>query len=468
MRWLRTLSIRLTLWNTLVVLLVLLVALFAVREGLRYYLLLETDQFLSDEAHLVLLAIEAMHPDREETLAEIGRIAASHSERGWFVRWLDEEGNLLFSSRNAPNEILTTGTPFGKSATLYVSADVRSVEHVLRKPGLPKYRARVGAPMAFVNTDVGRLTRVLFPVGLVLFLLAPLGGAILARAATAPLRDIIETTQRLRPSHLDERLKIRGTDDELDQLAIQINNFLDQIALHLAKHRDYLADAAHELRSPLAAIQSNLDVVLERPRSTEEYREVLSLVENECQHLISLVSQLLSLAEADTGVSTTPCVPVELAIVLQNCCDLFEPVAEEKSIALTLSSGPEAIVRGCPQQLRQLFTNLIDNAIKFTPPGGRVNVALSTDERSDGKFTRVTVDDSGPGIPEDLRQRVFDRFYQVDPARQRNVIRGNGLGLPICQSITENLGGSIDVTTSPEGGARFQVLLPAHQDQPDR
>lgn len=468
MRWLRTLSIRLTLWNTLVVLLVLLVALFAVREGLRYYLLLETDQFLSDEAHLVLLTIEALHPDREETLAEIGRIAASHSERGWFVRWLDEDGKLLFSSRNAPSELLTTGTPLGKSATLYVSADVRSVEHTLRKPGLPKYRARVGAPMAFVNNDVSRLTRVLIPVGVVLFLLAPLGGAILARAATAPLRDIIETTQRLRPSHLDERLRIRGTDDELDQLAGQINHFLDQIALHLAKHRDYLANAAHELRSPLTAIQSNLDVVLERPRSPEEYQEVLSLVENECQHLISLVSQLLSLAEADAGVTTVECVPVDLAAVLRSCCELFEPVAEVKSVALTLASGDGATVRGCPQQLRQLFTNLIDNAVKFTPPQGRVNVALTTSMVDGKSFAQITVDDSGPGIAETLRVRVFDRFYQIDPARQRNVSRGNGLGLSICQSITESLGGTITVLTSPGGGARFQVLLPAQQDELDR
>ncbi len=457
----RSLRFRLTVWNTLIVLIAVVIALVGVREGLRFYLVLETDTTLDAEVRELLLAIEAFHPDRDQIVAEMERKAEGHRERGWHIRWLDEgRSRTIWASSLAPQQPLQLLIGSSGGHHVWGSDEYRSIERQLDKPGLPRYFIRVGTPIKFISEDVERLTRILAPVGLAIFLLAPLGGLIMAGRAVEPLQQIIRTTDRLRPSHLDERLQVRGVGDELDQLATKINTFLDQIADHLEKNREFVANAAHELRSPLAAIQSSVDVTLERPRTAGEYEETLFQLNDQCRHLGQLVNQLLQLAQSEAGGADLRRESVPLRELIDKTIEMFGPVAEDGGVTLRAEGVESWTVSGNPSQLRQLLTNLVDNAIKFTPTGGSVSIGWR--RATDPQFLALTVADTGIGIPPESIPRVFDRFYQVEKARQRgDETRGNGLGLSICQSIVQAHKGTITVESHVGQGTTFTVLLPA-------
>lgn len=465
--FLRSLRARLTIWNSAVVLVAVMVALLAVREGLRFSLLAETDVVLNDECKELLLAMDQWLPNEQQLLGEMERKGESHRARGWHIRWLDEKRRTLWVGPpgNYPPAPLTDLVATREGANVYSSATHRCVERAFSKPGLPTYYVRVGTTTRFVEEDVDRLTRILAPIALAILLLAPMGGYILAERAVAPLHQVIAAADRLRPSRLDERLAIRGVGDELDQLASKINSFLDEIADHLRRNRDFVANAAHELRSPLTAIQSSVDVTLEKSRTAVEYEELLYSIEDECRHLTQLVNQLLQLAEAESEIERVPPAPTPLDDVVRHTVEMFAPVAEERGVLLTSEVAQPADVQGNRQHLRQLVTNLVDNAVKFTPPGQRVTVRVERD--SAAKFVRLIVADTGIGISRENLSRIFDRFYQVDRARARDLEnRGNGLGLSICQAIVQRLGGSIAVDSIPGKGTTFTVTLNAALDGP--
>lgn len=436
------------------------VALVAVREGLRYYLLIETDAVLDDEVKEILLIVENFYPDPDKVIAALKRKDEAHLDRGWHIRWLDSDGRTtIWSSQLAPDQPLQIllGTHNGHS--IYASESHRSIERELDNSRLPRYRVRVGTLMKFIEEDVDRLTRILAPVGLIILLLAPLGGLLLAERAIEPLQRLIRTTERLRPSHLNERLELRGVGDELDQLAGKINTFLDQIADHLRKNREFVANAAHDLRSPLAAIQSTVEVTLEKPRTVAEHEELLGQIEEEVRHLTQIVNQLLQLAETEATSEDVPLEPVRLGEIIVKAMEMFEPVAEEAGVKLKFETNSDLVVMGQARQLRQVLTNLLDNAIKFTLKEGEVRISLESDPKAGVGI--LSVQDTGIGIPPESIDRVFDRFYQVDKARHRfGTNRGNGLGLSICQSIIQSFGGIITVTSELGVGTTFKVQLP--------
>lgn len=456
----RSLRFRLTIWNTLVVFVTVLIALVAVREGLRYYLLVETDAVLDDEVKEILLTVEKFFPEREQVIAMLKGKDEAHLDRKWHIRWIDEDGETtIWKSKLAPESPLSKLLGAKKGYTIWGSEQHRSIERELVSPNIPRYKIRVGTTMKFVSDDVERLTGILAPVGLAILVIAPLGGFFLAEQAIEPLQRLIRTTERLRPSHLDERLELRGVGDELDQLAGKINKFLDQIADHLKKNREFVANAAHDLRSPLAAIQSLVEVTLEKPRTVEEYEELLYQTTDEVRHLGQVVNQLLQLAETEAPEAVVAKESVRLAEIVTKIIEMFDPVAEEAGVKLVFDPANDVRVLGQPRQLRQVLTNLVDNAIKFSKPGGTVTIGLEWDD--DQGLGKVTVCDTGIGIPADAVGRVFDRFFQVEKSRQRfGTNRGNGLGLSICESIVHANGGTISVASELDHGTTFTVLLP--------
>lgn len=459
----RSLRSRLTFWNTLVVLLAVIVALFGVREGLRFYLTQELDDVLDDEISELLLVIKEFYPDRERIVDAMQRKSDGHEVHGWHIRWLDEnrtETLWVTQNENAPTKPLNHLIASVDGRNTYASPTHRTVERQLAAPGIPAYYVRVGSTTQFIDRDIEGVTFIMVLVGGAIVLLAPFGGYFLADRAIDPLQKIIAATERLRPSRLEDRLTIRGVDDELDQLAQKINQFLDQIAAHLTKHREFLANAAHELRSPLAAIQSSVEVTMQQPRSSEDYQELLYSIEEQSHHLGQLVNQLLELAASDAGVLEIKQAPVRLDELARQACEMFQAVAEERGLTLEFQARSPIIARGDSQQLRQLVTNLIDNAIKFTPRGGKVSVRLRHDPGED--IVRLAVQDSGIGISAQDLPRVFDRFYRVDKSRQRGTdAQGSGLGLSICQSIIQAHRGKISVQSEPGHGTTFDVELPA-------
>jgi signal transduction histidine kinase len=287
-------------------------------------------------------------------------------------------------------------------------------------------------------------------------------------------------------------LKIRGTGDELDRLSETFNHLLDRIGSYLQDRRDFLANAAHELRTPLAAIRSGIDVTLVKPRSSDEYQNLLTDIGAEATALSQLVNQLLLLSETESERLREHAERVRLDELIDKAKDMFEGVAESKYISLDVSQSRPTEVLGNPHHLRQVIYNLLDNALKFTPPGGRIAIELEHDH----KEAVVTFQDSGIGIPEDDLQRVFERFYQIDRRRQLQLDeasatatteatatantpattdadattagdptideapRGTGLGLSICRAIVLAHKGTIRAMSQPSQGTRFVVRLP--------
>jgi len=296
--------------------------------------------------------------------------------------------------------------------------------------------------------------------------IAPLGGYWLAGRVTRPLSTIISTAERLRPEKLNERLSLRGTGDELDNLSHTLNMLLDRIANFLEKRKDFLANAAHELRTPLAALRSTAEVALRSPRTSLEYQELIGTIVEECQSLEVLVNQLLLLAETESETETILLSgeSIDLGELIKKSYEMFIGVAESRSIDLRLQVVQVLRVKGNRHHLRQVVNNLIDNALKFTPEGG--NVSLTIDKAAGESKAIFTVQDTGVGIAAEEKPQLFDRFYRGERSRRRDSLtRGTGLGLSICRAIVDGHGGSITVTSQVGQGSSFQVWLPLFDER---
>lgn len=451
----RSLRFRLSVWNTAAVLLIVIVTLLGVREALRFALMTENDQVLVDDAHEVVLAVESFYPDLEGAYAEMQRKVAGHLDRQLFVRLLDADGKLVFQAGKPPD---LSDEPWAGLPPLMTIDGYRMASRAIMKPGVPSYTVQVGASLVTIQNDMFKLSRLMLAAGIVILFVAPVSGFFLAGRATRPLGRIITTAARLRPSRLKERLEIRGTGDELDKLSLTINHFLDMLRDYLERHREFVDNAAHELRSPLAAVQSAIEVTLNSDRSIEEYQEMLGEIADECGQLRLLVNQLLLLAETDGQRFPLIKHPVRLDLLVERSADMFRGAAEERGVRFAASGGEPTTIAGDADRLRQVINNLIDNSLKFTPPGGHVLVTLRPDDDQQEVVLRVT--DTGMGISEEDLPHIFERFFRGDKSRQReNFTSGSGLGLSICKSIVLAHGGKIEVESSTGKGAVFVVRL---------
>jgi signal transduction histidine kinase len=457
----RTLRFRLTFWNTAVLLLVVGVTLLGLRQALLWTMQRELDHLLAEDAVETALLLRSKYPAREVIQEALDRKARSHSEDEWFVQVFHPDGSLYLSGGSPPPD--QEGAFTSSRIPLTLSLDGRRVlQHQVEPAECPRFLVRVGASLAGIEQDVARLTRLLLLAGALIIGVAPLAGYFLAGRATRPLSSILRTTRELRPDHLDERLVVRGTGDELDTLAGTINSFLDRLAIHLRQQREFVAHAAHELRSPLAALRALIETALERERSGEEYRDLLGDLSEECAALGGLVTQLLLLAESDAGQLRPGDTVLGMDQLVQRSVDMFRGVAEQKGVGLELNRLEPVLVRGHASHLRQVIHNLLDNAIKFTPAGGRVSVEVRREPAEGGPGKAVLlIRDDGDGIASEDLPHLFDRFFRGDRARRRGQTgSGSGLGLCICQSIVHAYGGDLHVESSPGAGTTVRVFLP--------
>jgi heavy metal sensor kinase len=458
----RTLRFRLAVWNAAVVVITAIVTLIGLRQGVRWALLHELDQVLIDDAREIELALSApTETNMEELKGEFTRMAEGHENRGWYVKLLDAEEGVLWSTPGSPPNL---PEPSLKRELSPISYDgYRIVENRINRTEGGIERIRVGATLQYINEDMRRIDRGVLLAATAVLLAAPLCGYFLAARAARTVGEIITTASRLRPSHLEERLPIRGSGDELDQLAQTINSLLDRIAAYLNVKRDFLANAAHELRTPLAAIRSSVEVALNASRSPEEYEELMVDVIEECSALETLVNQLLLLSETEADLPANKFERVDVAELAEKSVDMFTGVADARGVELRATALTHAPVNGNPHHLRQVLNNLIDNAVKYTPSGGTVTVDVTVDSGVRG--VRVRVSDTGQGISLEEQSHIFERFFRAESARSRLPgAGGTGLGLSICQSVIHNHGGEILCRSVPHGGTTFTVLLPLATD----
>jgi heavy metal sensor kinase len=305
-----------------------------------------------------------------------------------------------------------------------------------------------------VDDSVSSLISQLAIGGIGALLAAGLGGWWLARRALRPVGEMTAAADRITVDRMSERVAEPGSADELGQLAATLNRMLDRVEQGVEDKRRLVGDASHELRTPLAVMRSELDVSLREDELDPDARAVLLSAREEVDRMTRIVENLLTLARVDEGRLKVLPQEIDLRAVAVGAVEPLRGVADARRVEVEVEDG-SAAARGDPELLRQVVSNLVDNAIKYGGEGGRVEVGAW---RRDGE-AGVTVSDSGPGIPAEAHDRVFDRFYRVDAARGRG--GGSGLGLAICQEIIRAHGGRIWVDSADGGGAAFSFTVPA-------
>ena len=324
------------------------------------------------------------------------------------------------------------------------------------------------------NADVAAtiaLLRNALAVAVPFFLIvACVAGWFLAERSLSPIAAMSERARTIGETNLDARLPVANEQDELGELALVFNELLDrlerafgQLERAYGQMRQFIADASHELRSPLAAVRGEVQVALKRPRDGNEYRESLEVIHEEAVHMSRIVEDLFLLARADAGERIVDRLPLDLDDLVVECCRIVRPIAEGRGVALAVEPVTgEVEVKGDEVLLRRAILNLLDNAVKYTEVGGTVRVAVVPDVNS----VRVDVTDTGIGVRPEDADRIFERFYRVDKARSRSD-GGAGLGLSIVRWAVEAHGGAVSLESEFGHGSTFMIRLPSSSQSAD-
>ena len=302
---------------------------------------------------------------------------------------------------------------------------------------------------------LARFRGVLLVVTGIIFLIALAGGAVLTWSALLPVRTLSETVRTImRTGRTDARVPVVGEGgDSLAELSAQVNAMLDRIDAVLSGMRGALDNVAHDLRTPMTRLRAIAESALPS-QDPAALRDALAACLEESDRVLAMLHTLMDISEAETGTMALRREPVDLAELVRQTADLYEDVAEERGITLASDAEPALQAHVDRNRMRQVLANLVDNAVKYTDSGGRVEVAA----RIDGADAVLTVADTGAGIPESDLPRIWDRLYRGDRSRST---RGLGLGLTLVKAIVEAHGGRVAVTSSPGAGSRFELRLPA-------
>ena len=318
----------------------------------------------------------------------------------------------------------------------------------------------VAASLEAANEAVRKILLLLLIAGPIALAAAAFVGWWVVRKALLPVERMRRKAERIGIDQLHERLSPSRSNDEIGQLAGTLNQMLDRLEAGVSAKRQLVADASHELRTPLAAMRAELDVSLRQGERSPADRAVLESVREDVDRMSRTVDNLLTLSRADEGQLELMTSAVDLREIAGTAGSSLQPLADAKGVALVLSGGP-GLTEGDPHRIRQAITNLIENAVEFTPAGGQVTVSTWSEADEVG----ITVADTGPGIAPEERDRVFDRFYRVEPSRSRRT-GGSGLGLAICVEIAAAHGGRIWLDTQEGTGSRFWFALPSATPTP--
>ena len=312
----------------------------------------------------------------------------------------------------------------------------------------------VAEPLERLDAELTGLRHSLGASFLLSLLLAAAGGSWIARAALRPLKAMAGQARLITERTPGERLQAGNPSDELGVLAASFNDLLGRLQAALAQQRQFMADASHELRTPVSVARTAIEVTLGAPaRPEQEYRDALGIVGGQMRRLTRIVEDLFTLARADAaGLRMDPRL-LYVDDVVGDCLEAMRVLAEAKGVRLTAGGACDCEIRGDERWLRHMLVNLIDNAIRHTPVGGSVVV----DVQRIGVAVEIAVRDGGIGIPEADRERVFERFVQLDSSRHGE---GSGLGLPIARTIAEAHGGTLALAESDGSGSIFVVRLP--------
>src|SRR5271166_5547594 len=483
-RMLDSVCVRLTLWYSVVLGMVLV--LLAVLTYVVYWrnTSQRTDSNIAELSDAFVTTFNAEFadvtgPDAVKSAAREAML--EHRFRNTVFVLLDPSGNVLLSSLELPR----TGTSKDQlSADIFSSDSFRALAASAANPGelhtfqghrwKDGYRVQVRPlpagggnfklvvlqslhPQKEMMEDIRNTFLWAIPIAL---LLASLGGYFLARKSLAPVAAMASQARGMGAANLHNRLAVANERDELGQLALTFNQLLERLEVSFEQQRRFMADASHELRTPVAILRGETEVTLSQPdRSPAEYREALTILRDESQRLAHIIEDLFTLTRADAGQYPITLRDFYLDELASDVLRHARSLALVKNITLSPVIEPELLFHGDEALLRRLLLNLLDNAIKYCPSGSTVTLAC----RRDGDRYLVSVSDNGPGIPPDLQPRIFERFFRTDKARARSEgeTGGAGLGLSIARWIAEAHHGHLELMRSDATGSVFTATLAA-------
>jgi len=450
---------RLTLWYAGVLAVSLIAFAFLVYYAAANVFYERQDESLRSTAETVASAYnqeleeeQSIAKANEVVLAELvfpNRYVEVTNATGQIVAW---SGNLAGQVLTIPQQTVNDARTRSISFTVVNQLRVAVVPLTAKKD---LGYAAVAEPLSVIDEGLRRLRRYFFAGVPLILLLASVGGYVLARKSLSPISLMDQQTRRIKADSLSSRLDVANKRDELGGLATTINDLLVRLENSFKQQQRFVADASHELRTPLAVLRGETEVALAQPRSIDEYKASLNLIKDEAEQLSRIVEDLFILARQPFDAPAIMKERISLDRIVGECARAAQVLAARKDLKLTVNANNPLSLIGDDELLQRMILNLLDNAVKYTPAGGEVSLDLAAHNGD----ARITVRDTGIGIPEKDQPHIFDRFYRVDKARSR-AMGGAGLGLSIAYWIAEAHGGTISVESQPGRGSAFTVELP--------
>jgi heavy metal sensor kinase len=433
---------------------------------LEHQLIKEVDRFLLDETN-ELSDVLSQSPRGVEDLKNFEAGVGLRTYYPIHFNVLAADHTPLYASKGfrtiqyKMNESVMVKVKGGGKATETVYSSQRRTPYrfitaPIYKDGRLAYIVQLGTSLHFVRKSLSHFKGNILAVFPIVLVLGSLGGWILARRSLTPIGYIASKAQTMTSKSLNERLIPRGTGDEMDDLIETINGMISRLEESFKRMAEFTADVSHELKTPLCALKGEAEVLLSRGRLTEEYQEGLAHFIERFDQLNRMINDLILLSKSDSSQVELRTDPVRLDLLINDMGDIFQVLAEQKGVALEIDPMRETVIRGDKIRLQQLFTNLIDNAIKFTPEKGSIWI---TSEENGGNAL-VKVKDTGIGISKEEQENIFKRFYRVDKSRSKET-GGVGLGLSIAEWIAQAHHGRIKVESELNKGSTFIVYLPS-------
>jgi heavy metal sensor kinase len=455
-----TLAFRLTLWYAGIFMLTSCVAFLFFYFLITSVIRARTDQDLLGEARTLssILKVQGMKAVRRQIIFE----AQAAGEKKIFFRLLSLDGQEFSSS----NMSYWRDIGVGKAAIEQLIGENRPVFNTVSLPDR-QHNIRVlyaivgrniilqlGQSMENYTRFIEAFRKIFVTTMASLFIFAAIVGWFMARRALAGVEAVTRTARQISETSLKERVPVKKYQDEVDQLAITFNQMLDRIQTLVTGIREMSDNIAHDLKSPITRIRGISEVSLTTGASEKEYENMAASTVEECDRLLDIINTMLVISKTEAGVNKLDARELDIGAVVRDACELFQSSAEDKDLRLVCDVAGKFSISGDNRMIQRMIANLLDNAIKYTPGGGSVEVTVNTGNHD---AVIIAVKDTGIGISEKDIPHIFERFYRCDPSRSE---AGIGLGLSFARAIARAHGGDITVFSAPEQGSTFTVTFP--------
>jgi heavy metal sensor kinase len=456
-----TLAFRLTVWYAGILVLSTSIAFFLFYAFITKFIFNQIDQELKSQANrfAILLASEGSSSVVDSALIE----AHAAGVKKVFFRFLSVSGEVFSSSDMSYWKDINIGVD--ESAIKAVLTDNQYVFQTIAIPGRPeKVRIlyamlsptiimQVGEAMESEARFLDAFQRIFIATLAFLIVLATGGGWFMARRAVSGVEAVTRTAQKISAGTLQERVPVKARGDEIDTLARTFNQMLDRIQALLKEIEEMSDNIAHDLRSPIARIRGTAEVTLTSGKDRAEFENMAGSTIEECDRLLDMINTMLMISKTESGVNKVSSQNLDMTGVVRQAYELFEPTAEDQQVHLHCDAPSGIYMLGDLSMIQRMISNLLDNAIKYTPAGGTVQITLA-ENRS---HVSLTFKDSGVGISATDLSRIFNRFYRCDQSRS---LPGTGLGLSLARAIARAHSGDITVVSTPGHGSTFTITLP--------